>query len=354
MPRLASVPNSAIFNAVRATMTDEFKNRIPEMNINNMQQVGLAITSDKFKAEFNAWQDALINRIGMTIFHDYTIVNRLSKYIYGTMEFGEAIEEIAVDIVKGATMDYGTEGKSVDPFVKVSNQASAMYHVINIPIQYQTTIEKDRIKRAFLSQGGLTRLIGMFVNKLYSSANLDTWLQTKSTMAYYINDGMAAEGLPLLANQKVTSVDVVDEATAKKFILQVRNTISAMSFPNNAFNPMQIHKTLSNRQLTLFVRADILNTVGVEAMSSAFHIDQLSLTVNVEPMDDFGVDPAGNGTSDVLAVLAEDNWLLITQQFEDLETIYNPRGRYFNYFLTRAMSFGATYFKDCVIFRKAA
>ncbi len=350
--KLAAVPNHSIFNAVRLATSKQFQDRIPAANLANMQQIGLAITANRFKTELNEWQHQLINRIGLTIFHDYTIKNRLAKYIYGRMDFGDAIQEIGVGLVKGRTMDYGEEGKSLDPFIKVSPQAKALYHRVNAPIQYCTTIERDRLNRAFLNTYGISRLIGFFLNAMYSSANLDTWLLTKSTMAYYINDGMAAEGLPLLPTQKVGVEDVVDEATARAFLLKIKNAVTSMEFPQDAYNPMRIPKTLDNRELTLFVRADILNTIGVDLLATAFHIDQLNLPVRVEPMDNFGTDPAGNGTDDILAVLAEDNWLLITEQFEDMEEIYNPRGRYWNYFLTRAMSFGTTYFKDAIIFGK--
>lgn len=351
--KLKMQPNHSIFNAVRLISSEEFQKRIPQATIKNMQEVGTAITSTEFRPLFNEWFDNLVNRVGMTIFHDYVIKNPLSKYIYGRMTFGDAIEEIATDIVKGTTMEYGEDGKSVDPFIITSPNVKAMYHRINRPIQYSTTIKRDLANRAFLNSYGLSRLLGMFVNKLYGSANIDTWTMTKSVMAYYINDSLAAEGYPLLDTQKVATQDVVDQVTAREFILKVKNVISAMAFPNNSFNPMKIHKTLTNRDLTLFVRADILNVVGVDLLSSAFHIDTLNINVKIEPMDSFGVDPDGNGTDDVVAVLAEDNWLLITEQFEDLESIYNPRGRSWHYYLTRAMSFGVTYFKDAVVFSKA-
>lgn len=353
MADLTTTSNASIFNAVRSLMSEDFKARIPEATTANMAQVGTVLTSDEFKAEFNAWQNALINRIGMQLFYDYTLENPLQKYIYGNMTFGDAIEVISADIIKGGAMDYGKEGQSIDPFIKMSNEAKAEYHRINEPIQYGTTIERDRIKRAFTSEGGLTRLIGMFVNKLNSSANLDSWLLTKSIMADYINDTKAASGLALTDAQKITTTDITDESSAKKFLLQVKNTVSAMRFPNNAFNPQRIHKTLTNKQLTLFVRADVMNTIGVEALAQAFNVEQLNLNVRIEPMDDFGVDFNGKGTDDVIAVLAEDWWLLITQQFDETESIYNPRGRYWNYFLTRQMSFGTTYFKDCAIFKKS-
>lgn len=346
------VRNETIFNAVRAAMENDFTDRIPEANRLNMQQIGTAISAGSFKTFVNEWFDTLINRIGMTLFYDYTLENRLARYIYGRMDFGDAIQEIATDIVKGAEMNYGEDGKSIDPFVITSPEVKAMYHRINKPIQYCTTVKRDLLNRAFLNSGGLGRLIGMFVNKLYSSANYDTWLLTLSAMAYYINDSMAAEGYPLLDTQKVAVQDVVDAETAREFVLKVKNVVTSMNFPNASFNPMKLHKTLSNRDLVLFIRADILNVISVDLLSSAFHAENLNMNVRIEPMNGFGVDPKGNGTDDILAVLAEDNWLLITEQFEDMDSIYNPRGRYWNYFLTRAMSFGVTYFKDAVIFGK--
>ena len=349
---IKAVPNSEIFNSVRAFMSPSFQDRIPQANIDNMKEIGTALTSAEFELELNAWQKALFNKIGLQLFYERIIQNRLAKYIYGDMPFTDAIEYMATDIVKGATMNYGQDGESVDPFVKVSPQAKVEYHKVDEPIQYCTTIERDRLRRAFYNEGGLARLLGMFVNMLNSSANLDTWLLTKSIMAYYINDAKSGS-LPLLETQKVTSADVTDEASAKTFLLSVKNTLSAMQFPNNAFNPQKIHKTLDNREITLFIRADILNSIGVNAMASAFNPEELNMNVKFEPMDDFGTDPNGKGTEDVLAVLAEDGWLLITQQLNEMDSIWNPRGRYWNYFLTRQMSFGTVYFKDAVIFRKS-
>ena len=306
------------------------------------------ITSQEFEVEFNQWQSALVNKIGMTIFHQYDIQNPLEKYVFGEMAFGDAIEEIATDIVKGRAMDYGKEGESLDPFVKVSPTAKAEYHRINEPIQYMNTLEKDRLRRAFRSGGNVSRLLNMFISELYSSANIDSWLLMKNIMSYYIHDQKAAAGMPLLSTQKITSVDVIDKTTAEDFLLQIMNTMSAMRYPNNAFNPQKIHKTLNKRDLVLFMRSDIVNTIGVRALAQAFNKEDLNLNVRVEEMDDFGDD-----TDDVMAMLTEDWWFLVTRQLEDMESIYNPRSRGWNYFLTRQMSFGCSYFKDAAIFKKS-
>lgn len=350
-PKLDSVQ---VFNTIRSAMSDAFRSRIPEATVDNLKEVGLMLTSDEYEVQFNEWMKALANRIGLVLFSDYTLENPLAKYIYGEMTFGDAIEEIAADIIKGAAMNYGEEGKSVDPFIKMTNQVKAEYHKIDEPLQYGTTIELDRIRRAFIEPNGMGKLLAMLVNKLYSSANVDTWTLTKMAMADYITDVKNAT-MPLLGTQIQEFDDPDDEATSKAFIKGVKNIISSMRFPNNLYNPQQIHKTLNNTDLTFFIRYDILNTIGVDAMASAFNPEQLNMNIRFEPMDDFGTpSTAGKNTDDVLGVIAEDRWLLITQQFEDMRTIFNPRGRYENYFLTRQMSFGCSYFKDCVILKKRA
>lgn len=346
--KLNSVPNPVFFNSIRATMSEQFKERIPAANEQNMEKIGTAITSKEFEAQWNEWQGALWNKIGMTIFHEYTLQNPLADLIYGTMEFGDAIEEIGVDIVKGRAMDYGKEGESIDPFIKQSNQAKAMYHRINEPIQYMTTLEKDRIKRAFRSPNGVSRLYNMFIAALYSSANVDSWLMTKKLISMYVNDAMR-DDVPLLDDQKQQVTPVTDKASGEDFVLAIRNIVSAGSFPNNAFNPMKIHKSLDRRDYILFVKYDILNNIAIKTLTNAFHNEELNMNVQIKTVDDFGPN-----TENVVAILAERNWLLITQQFDDMETIYNPRGRYWNYYLTRQMSFGATYFKDCIIFKDTA
>lgn len=345
------VDNMTNYNAVRATMSTDMQNRLPVATIDNMKAIGLAITSEKFQLFMNEWQSALFNKIGLTLFREYTLTNPLAKYIYGRMDFGDAIEEIGTGLVTGRAMDYGVDGQSVDPFIITSPEAKASYHRINTPIQYATTIKRDQLNHAFNRPYGVARLIGMFVNSMYSSANVDSWLMTKKAMAWYLNDGMAAEGYPLLENQKIGVAPMTDEESIKDFIIRVKDAISAMGFPQADYNPMGIPKQLKRPNLVLFLNAKAMNRISVKAISAAFNPEELGFKVRVEPMDDFGTDPNGGTTNDVVAVLAEDTWLILTEQFEDMGMIQNPRGRYFNYFLTRAMSFGTSYFSDVAIFR---
>ena len=78
-----ALDNVKVFNTVRNAMSQAFRDRIPEATIENIGEVGTMITSGEFQPEFNQWLHALVNRIGMVLFTDYTLENPLAKYIYG-------------------------------------------------------------------------------------------------------------------------------------------------------------------------------------------------------------------------------------------------------------------------------
>lgn len=383
--------NAEIFNSIRATMSGSFQERIPKMNAQNMNQIGMLITSSNYTADFNDWINEAINRIGLVIIRDSTLYNRLSRFLYGDMEFGDAIEELIVNIVKGEDYQSGSEGNSIDPF-RISNpDVQAIYHKVNSQIKYRTTTYPERAKKAFISEGGLTRLISLMVKKLYDSASIDDWYKTKEIFNSYINKVPTG-----VINQPfiVETVRPVDEATGKQFVLDVKNAVTQMTFPTGKYNLMNITKMVNPTDLTIFIRANLLNNIDVNVLSSAFNRTDLNFTPNdsegfmkMIAMDDFGgiketsAQPIYNQygkmvgynatggdltdtttlnttfnftdpNSNVLAVIAEDQWLLITRQLERADTIWNPEGLYWNHFLHIWKQYGYCGFMNAIIIKE--
>lgn len=383
--------NQEIFNSIRATLSGTFQERIPKMNAQNMAEIGMMITSPNFTASFNEWLTEAINRIGLVIIRDNDLYNRLARFEYGTMEFGDAIEELQVNIVKGEDYKPGSEGSAIDPF-RISNpDVQAIYHKINSQIKYRITTYPDRAKKAFINEGGLSRLISLMVKKLYDSKIIDEWYKTKEVFNSYINNVPAgATNQPYV----IETVEPVDEATGKQFVLDIKNAVTQMTYPTGKFNLMNITKMVDPSQLTIFIRSNLLNNIDVNVLSSAFNRSDLNFTPNdsngfmkMIAMDDFGgvvektnkpvYDEHGKmvgyntagGTlepittlattfefndpnSDVLAVITEDQWLLITTQLERAETIWNPEGLYWNNFLHSWKQYGYSGFMNAIIVKK--
>ena len=382
--------NQAIFNAIWDGASTSFKSRIPKMDSKNQAEIGALITSANYTAEMNEWLTEAVNRIGMVLIHNNYLRNRLGKYIYGTMEFGDAIEELMVNVIKGEDYEPGTEGSTVDPFRITNPDVKAIYHKVNSRRKYRVTTYPDRAKRAFLNEGGLQTLISQIISQLSSAAQLDDWISIKNVFNVFIN----GHEIEPQADQIVTVTPVTDNASGKEFINTIKNLGTAMAFPTAKFNQMKITKMVNPDELTLFVRADLLNNIDVNVLSSAFNRSDLNLspsgeggTIKIEPMDDFGgvypADSSGNKiypkydahgkvigytttedgsidatpakwvdpNKDVIAILAETRFPLITRQLERAESIWNPEGLYWNNFMHMWSQYGYSAFMNAVIIK---
>lgn len=382
--------NRAIFNSVRDGMNASFKARIPKMDATNQKEIGMMLTSEQYTVDMNDWLGELVNRIGLVVLRDNIIKNKLGFLVYGTMEYGDAVEEIGVNVIKGEDYNFGTDGSSVDPFRIKNPDVKAIYHKVNSKRMYVVTIYPDRAKRAFLNEGGLQGLLNMIVSQLTKAASLDDYISTKNIMNEFINNPVVA----LNSNQKVTVTDVTDEASGKEFVNNVKNVVSDMTFPTSLYNQMGIVKMVEPSDLTIFVRKSLLNFIDVNVLSSAFHKDDLNFTPGGEPgkirvvaLDDFGgLTPysatsaqlypqydtttgattgkytATEGGTDVtavaswkdpnekvLAIIAENNFFMITRQLERADSIWNPRGLYWNNYLHRWSQYGYNGFANACI-----
>lgn len=385
------ITNAQLFNAVRDGMNTSFKARIPYMDAKNQNEIGMYITSDGFKTEFNEWLTELVNRIGLVLIHETRIRNRLGWLIYGTMEFGDAIEELMSNIVKGEDYQTGVEGNSIDPFVINNPDVKAVYHRVNSRRMYRVTIYPDRAKRAFLNEYGLQQLLEYIVSQLTQSAQLDDWLSIKNIMNDFINKDTP---LPKKPSQLLTVKPVVDEQSGKDFVTAVKNLLSDMSFPRADYNQYGMMDMVNADDLVLFVRSDKANYIDVNVLSSAFNRGDLNLTgkgsegyLNIEYVDNFGglypVDASGaklypiynqqtgkttdtyaateGGTEsadvanwvdpnkNVIALACQRRFFIITRQLERMESIWNPVGLYNNYIYHQWSQYGYTPFKNAVV-----
>jgi len=385
------ITNAQLFNAVRDGMKASFKARIPYMDAKNQNEIGMYITSEGFKTEFNEWLTELVNRIGLVLIHETRIRNRLGWLIYGTMEFGDAIEELMSNIVKGEDYQAGVEGNSIDPFVINNPDVKAVYHRVNSRRMYRVTIYPDRAKRAFLNEYGLQQLLEYIVSQLTQSAQLDDWLSIKNIMNDFINKDTP---LPKKPSQLLTVKPVVDEQSGKDFVTAVKNLLSDMSFPSADYNQYGMMDMVNADDLVLFVRSDKANYIDVNVLSSAFNRGDLNLTgkgsegyLNIEYVDNFGglypVDASGaqlypiynkqtgkttdtyaateGGTEsvdvanwvdpnkNVIALACQKRFFIITRQLERMESIWNPVGLYNNYIYHQWSQYGYTPFKNAVV-----
>lgn len=388
-----AVTNVELFNSVRNGLSSSFQSRIPEATATNIKEIGMMITSNEFKAEFNDWLTEAVNRIAMVLIRDNIIKNKLGRFIRFNVTFGDIIEDIWVEPIKGENYNPGNDDSHPDPFRQNNPTVKVEYHRQNDQRVYLATVFPARARKAFENEGQLQRLIDQIVKQIYNADALDTFVITKEIF----NEAINSPVLPLQANQMIEVDAIVDTQTGKDFVNSIKNVVTAMTFPTSDYNIQGVTKMVEPEDLTIFIRADLLNFIDVNVLSSAFNRSDLNFTPNdsngfmkMIAMDNFGglvaQDSAGNNlfpkynqygkqigytatnettdntlvepakfvdpNEDVLAIIAEDDWLIIAKNLESTDVIWNPAGLYYNTWAHFWNTFGYSGFMNMVVIKR--
>ena len=249
-----------VLNAIRANQNYDYQSRVPEATQDTLKQVGNAILSS-FDLQ-NAFLNALVNRIALVLINSKMFYNPLRVFKKGTIEYGEIVEEIFVNIAKAHVYDPAVAEQEV--FKREIPDVDAIFHKMNYKNFYKVTIQNEDLRQAFLSSQGISDLIARIVDSLYSGANYDEFLIMKNMIVDAVKNG------------RMTSV-TIPEATAenaKSIITTIKSVSNALEFPSTAYNAQGVLTyTPKDRQvLILDTKFDAIN--DVEVLASAFNMDK--------------------------------------------------------------------------------
>ena len=125
---------------------------------------------DQFTATVNEVLNA-VNKIAFQKVEKMNFSDPFKKYDGRPITYGSTIENIWIQQPDG----YKYDKDATDPFAKQANKNKVLYAAINYDMQYQTTIQKDLMKRAVLNEGGLMELINYITESVGSRAEVDTY-----------------------------------------------------------------------------------------------------------------------------------------------------------------------------------
>lgn len=293
--------------------------------------------------------------------------------------YGGIAQRILVGNVIPATPAWKNlvNGQSIDPFIINLPEQTERFFQQNFDFQAWLTVpDRQQFKVAFINpENGFATLLGVYMTALENSYRLQRY-QNKLEA---INAGLNSGKNPLKETQ-IIEVSVADktnptEAELVDIILAIKNVITAMTTAtvSTAFNSIGHGNTQDVSRLRILMRKGWKNLINTKVLSTIFNPDKLNLDVDIIEMDNFGglvpysdsefatrVYPVYNTagqvigfnqnnnateatlTADdvfwkdpnenVLAIIADKGWMFETEQnpFE-VETIYNPRGKYMNY-----------------------
>lgn len=322
--------NENIIKAVRAGATLDFQNRIPEDVSNNLQKVYDALMN--YAPARNEFVNTLITRIGLQTVDSNAFRNPLSLYKKDPMRYGMTHEETYVNMAKGYAYDSNADAElSLKQF---ESYIMTMFHNVNLKMQYPVTVTYDNLRNAFLSETGIRDLVSAKMEACISGAELDEYTAMKGL----IDTGYEKQVLPA-----VHVDEVVNEATAKELLAQIKQAVGEFAFPNPANNIVGATSSSPASNLIFITTPKVNARISVEALAYAFNLDKADVEVRTVVVDGFS-HPAIQG------VLLDVRFFNCRDQFREMTSQQLANILKWNYFYTMVEMISASPFYPIRVF----
>lgn len=301
----------------------------------------------------NEFISALVNRIVYTQFEMKYYRNPLQVLEGDRIPLGYEGQEIFVNPAQGRKFN-------VDDFagllVKYEADVKVQYTSVNMDLQYPVTINRHKLKQAFISWDALDTFIGELSNSLYNGAYIDEYRFTKGLIsgAYKANTAQI---------KQITAPTT--ETLAKQFITNARSLFLNFQTPSSEYNAWakvggygRAITTFANPEDIVFIiRNDIRAYLDVNVLASAFNMDKTTLLGNIISVDNFDqYDETGTKIfdgSNIVGFIGDKSWFRIKRQDMFLDEFYNANNRTWQYYLNLTKMYNYSLFANGVIFATA-
>lgn len=341
-----------ILNTIRDNMDTETIARIPENTLENLPQIGKAITSDK--NIMNSFMNALVNKVALSMVKSKMFYNPLSKLkqSLGGRPMGSTIEEIFVNPSK----DQGFQTDSTYLLKTNKPDGKACYYGLNRQSNYPTTISKQELIQAFTSERSFMQLFDKIVTTLYSGDQIDEFTLCKKLFAKAIDEG----GIRFIES---------DISQPKELAKAISNMSDYFCFPSTEYcgynNAKENQDKFTSKAETkcitfcptenqvLLIRADVLNEINYEVLASMFHMEMANLKAMTIKVDSFPTEKdVSNNKKDVYAILCDIEALQIYDHTMETDNQYIGVNMYYNLWLNHWQWLYISMFANCVAFGK--
>ena len=332
---------------------------IQDTTTNGLHQIGQIVT--EFKPTRNAFVDTLINRIAMVIVTSKTWSNPWSVFKRGTMDLGESIEEVFVNIAR--PFQFNPDKAEKQLFRREFPDVRVTFHRMNYQKYYKVTVSQQQLRTAFLAWSGISDLVTRIVDSLYTGMNYDEYCVMKYMLCRSVLNGG-------IGGFKVS--DFTSNANLGDLIASVKGVANNMRFLSPKYNAAGVMNATTPDSLYCFIDTMLDARVDVNVLASAFNMDKTEFigrrilidgwdnhdTARLEMLfeDDEDYTPF---TADELAVLGgigaiiagRDLWMVF-DNLQEMENINNGEGLYWNYWLHVWRTFSMSPFANAVAFTK--
>lgn len=301
---------------------------------------------------YNEFVGALINRIVDTQIEVKSFNNPLRGLEGAVMPLGYANQDVYVNPSKATQFNVND---TVGLLQKYESDVKVQYLVKNMDLQYKVSVERTKLKEAFVSWEALDRFISALSQSLYNGMYIDEYRYTKALVSSaYKNNGVIVE--------TVSTSPTASEDAAKAFVTKAREYFLNFQAPSTAYNSWakvggagKPVTTWSNPEdIVIMIRNDIRSYLDVNQLAGAFNIEYAKLLGNIYTVDNFDVY-SDEGVkvfdgSNIYGILCDRNFFKIKPMDQFMEEFYNPNNRMRTFFLNNIKLYEYSLFANAVIF----
>lgn len=322
-----------LLNAIRNDASISYQERVPQATQDNIKEYGSAVLS--FSATTNEFLDALVNRIGKVIITSRLYKNPLAMFKKGMLDYGESIEEIFVSLAKARI--YSPETAEDEFMKRVIPDVKSIFHKIDYKNFFKVTVQRRDLERAFLSAEGVYTLVDNIIQSLYTGAEYDEFLITKQLIVEYANKGFFYE-----VQIPEPSADNIHD-----LVTQVKSYSNQLEFLSTKYNPMGVPTYSDKSRQYIIMDTSIDAMIDVNVLAAAFNMDKAEFMGRKVLIDNFGE------LTGAKIALVDEAFFQIYDVLLQFESVRNPEGLYWNYFLHKWNVFSVSRFAPAILFTTA-
>ena len=364
--------NKQIMDAVVSNMSEESARQLQ-----NLEGVEVARLFDELPNIKNEFINTLTNKVTKTLIFSKAFENPLTMLKQGALEYGDTIEQVFVRMCSMKNMDEHWEGSDTtegDLIKPIKPSARVQYISKNVAKKFKHSISDKQLRKAFMSEDGLYRMVMEIVTQLVTKINFEEMNMMLNTLTRAV-DGISYEGIDYEQGkdnvQKMYAKEVVNyETNPKQLVEDIRALVGDIKFPTNKYN-MSGELTYTNPEDLVLVTLPSVNAkLDVNVLAHAFNVSNTDLNVRVIEVPHLNIRGVGGTytTADAdilstvsttnsalpkgkkpLAILMDKDFLQIYDVWNGAGTFYNAEQEYMNYFASREYIMACALFSNAIL-----
>lgn len=349
MPLLNKQVNYDILGAfIGASEGTDYINHIPELTRENIREVGNAILD--YQPAKEAFYNSFLTKITRQLFEGIN-ANNVFKFLKGPMTEGD-IEDAYIDYIAPQNFD----GGETNPFTHNKPDLWVLYHRIDRQLKYKVTVSDAQLRKAFLSDTGLSTLINKIVDTLTQSAEHDEYVMFKQLLVESFAFKDEVEDRFRIAKHVVVNGESKSEIV-ERFLYEMKKHSMNMTFNTRDYNTLGVLNKTSYDDQIIVIHKDYALDIDMGVLANTFNVDKMKLDGKVIIVDDFNdsyLDKIGEDISSltqsqaskIVGCIFDRRGVRFWDSLRTMETLRNPDALYTNYWLHIWQGLSYAYFHN--------